>query len=208
MPASTALRARSWLTVGWMVAVGVACGRTGETTSTTGQTLPPLPGERTGTLTTARPSVAAAVREHFGIRPSAVQPVEFPHDVHVASGIGCGSVCHPGAATGPVAGLPSVKTCMTCHVSIAKDQPRIQEINRLAGAGVDLSWQRVFSYVPQAHVRFSHAPHIRAKVDCTTCHGPIGRQTVARRNVNLTMGFCVRCHRANKAPDDCLTCHL
>jgi len=31
----------------------------------------------------------------------------------------------------------------------------------------------VFDYTPEAHVRFNHAPHIRAKVDCATCHGPI-----------------------------------
>ena len=57
-------------------------------------------------------------------------------------------------------------------------------------------------------MRFNHAPHIRAKVDCATCHGNIAEQTVAQRNVDLTMGFCVNCHNEKKASNDCLTCHF
>ncbi len=45
--------------------------------------------------------------------------------------------------------------------------------------GIDLPWQRVYGFVPEVHVRFNHAPHIRANVDCATCHGPIASQTVA-----------------------------
>jgi hypothetical protein len=74
--------------------------------------------------------------------------------------------------------------------------------------GSDLAWVRVFDYHPEAHVKFNHAPHIRAKVECTTCHGNIGEGTVAQRNVEMTMGFCVNCHNENKAPVDCLTCHF
>ena len=58
------------------------------------------------------------------------------------------------------------------------------------------------------HVRVNHAPHIRAKVDCATCHGDLSAQTVARRVVDHTMGFCVTCHNERKAPTDCLTCHF
>jgi hypothetical protein len=70
-----------------------------------------------------------------------------------------------------------------------------------------LAWQRVYGYAKEAHVRFDHAPHIRAKVECSTCHGDIAQQTVAQRNVNMTMGFCVNCHTERKASNDCLTCH-
>jgi hypothetical protein len=45
-------------------------------------------------------------------------------------------------------------------------------------------------------------------VDCATCHGDIAHQTVAQRNVDHTMGFCVDCHKAKKASNDCLTCHF
>ena len=74
--------------------------------------------------------------------------------------------------------------------------------------GRDFAWKRVFGYPAQSHVRFNHAPHIRAKVECSTCHGNIASQRTAQRNVDMTMGFCVNCHRERKAPDDCLTCHF
>ena len=46
-----------------------------------------------------------------------------------------------------------------------------------------------------------------AKVDCATCHGDVAKGTVATRNVDHTMGFCVDCHRSKQASNDCLTCH-
>jgi hypothetical protein len=74
--------------------------------------------------------------------------------------------------------------------------------------GRDFAWRRVFAYPAPSHVRFNHAPHIRASVECQTCHGDIRAQTVAQRNVEMTMGFCVTCHQERKAPLDCLTCHF
>ena len=169
---------------------------------------PLLPGQNTGVFTTARPTVAAAVSEFFGRRPEPQQPLEFPHNTHVAKGIGCTEYCHEAVSTGPVAGLPSVRTCMVCHNTIATDRPRIKQLTAMRERGEDFVWQRVYDYTPQAHVRFNHAPHIRANVDCATCHGNIGGGTVARRNVDLNMGFCVNCHNEKKASVDCLTCHF
>ena len=169
--------------------------------------VPALPGQSTGVFTTARPTVAAAVNDFFGRRPIPEQPFEFPHDVHVSRDITC-AVCHEGVETGPVAGLPSVSTCMICHAAIATDRERIQQLTALSEQGIDLEWKRVYGYVEEAHVRFNHAPHIRAEVGCATCHGNIGEQQIAQRNVDLTMGFCVNCHNANNASVDCLTCHF
>ena len=96
---------------------------------------------------------------------------------------------------------------MFCHNSIATDRPLIQRITEMQKKGIDLAWQRVFDYPAESHVKFNHAPHIRAKVECATCHGNIAEQTVAQRNVELTMGFCVNCHNERKASIDCLACH-
>jgi hypothetical protein len=158
-------------------------------------------------FTTARPSFGAAVNDFFGRRPLAEQPIEFPHDIHVAKGLTCTQYCHESVTKGPIAGLPSVTTCMICHDAIATDRPRIQHIATLRDKGLDLAWMRVYGYTAEAHVRFNHAPHIRAKVDCATCHGNIAQQTVAQRNVDLNMGFCVTCHKETKASIDCLACH-
>ena len=40
----------------------------------------------------------------------------------------CTEYCHESVTKGPVAGLPSVKTCMICHESIATDRPLIKQI--------------------------------------------------------------------------------
>jgi len=171
-------------------------------------TAPVLPGQSTAVFTTARPSFGVALNDFMNRRPDPVQPIEFPHNVHVDKKIACTEYCHESVTSGPVAGLPSVRTCMICHNAIATDRPRIKQITAMRDKGIDLAWQRVFAYTTPAHVKFNHAPHIRAKVECSTCHGNIGQQTVAQRNVDLNMGVCVTCHRENKAPTDCLTCHF
>ena len=159
-------------------------------------------------FTTAHPSMADAARDFFGMRPKAQQPIPFPHKTHTAKGVTCTDYCHESVTKGPVAGLPSVKTCMICHDAIATDRPLIQQITELQKSGRDLAWERVYGYTQQAHVRFNHAPHIRANVECATCHGNIAQQTVAERNVDINMGFCVNCHKQKSAPNECITCHF
>ena len=170
---------------------------------------PPLPGQGTGVFTTARPTLGDAVDDFLGRherKPD--QPLEFPHNVHAGKEIGCTEYCHEPVTTGPVAGLPSVRTCLICHNTIATDRPRIRQLTAMRERGEDFVWRRVFDYAPEAHVRFNHAPHIRAQVGCATCHGPIAQGTVAERNVDMNMGFCVNCHNERKASVDCLTCHF
>jgi cytochrome c7-like protein len=167
-----------------------------------------LPGQATGVFSSARPTFGAALNDFLGRRPEPVQPLEFPHVIHVNKNIACTDNCHEAVLTGPVAGLPSVRVCMGCHNTIATDRPRIQRITQMRKEGTDLAWQRVFGYPRESHVKFNHAPHIRKEIGCATCHGDIAHQTVAQRNVDLNMGFCVNCHRERNAPTDCLTCHF
>jgi hypothetical protein len=159
-------------------------------------------------FTPAHPTFASAFRDFIGARPVAVQPFEFPHRTHVEEGLTCTEVCHASATKGPRAGLPSVNDCLTCHDVIATDRPLIKQITALAEQRLDLDWQRVYGFPASAHVRFNHAPHLRAGVGCSTCHGDIGAQTVAQRNVNLHMGVCVECHRAKNASTECHACHF
>ena len=57
-----------------------------------------------------------------------------------------------------------VNTCMICHSQIATDRPLIQQLTAMQEKGLDLAWQRVYDFTREAHVRFEHAPHIRAEV--------------------------------------------
>jgi len=158
-------------------------------------------------FTPAHRTMNAAVRDYFNIRSTPQQPIPFPHKTHIAKGAEC-TDCHETVEKGPVAGIPSAKTCMICHSQIAITKPLIKEVTAYSDKGIDIPWQRVYGFTQEAHVRFNHAPHIRAKVDCATCHGKLAEQTVAERVVDHTMGFCVNCHRQKNAPNECVTCHF
>ena len=158
-------------------------------------------------FTPAHRTTGEAARDFFAIRPTAVQPIPFPHKTHIAKKAVCAD-CHESADKGPVAGIPSVKTCMICHSQIATDKPLIKQVTSYSDKGIEIPWQRVYGFTHEAHVRFNHAPHIRASVDCATCHGDVANQTVAERAVDHNMGFCVNCHKQKNASNDCLTCHL
>jgi hypothetical protein len=171
------------------------------------QSTAPAPVEDTGVFTTAHSSASAAVREFFGIRSTPAQPIQFTHQVHLANGLQC-VFCHTGVDTGPDANIPGTSFCMTCHIAIATDKPEIKKIADFQAKGQDIPWVRVYGFEPEAHVKFNHAPHIRAGVDCATCHGDMTKQTTAQRAVNHTMGFCISCHTTKNVSIDCVTCHF
>ena len=172
----------------------------------TGACNAPAPIDQAKVFTPAHRTTGEAAREFFAIRPAAVQPIPFPHKTHIAKKAVCAD-CHESADKGPIAGIPSVKTCMICHSQIATDKPLIKQVTGYAEKGIEIPWQRVYGFTREAHVRFNHAPHIRASVDCKTCHGDLAAMTVAERAVDHNMGFCVNCHTQKKASNDCLTCH-
>ena len=72
---------------------------------------PPPPDPAT-VYTPARQTFRAAVNDFFWVKPRPVQPIDFPHKTHIAKGLMCTEYCHESVTKGPVAGLPSVNTCM------------------------------------------------------------------------------------------------
>lgn len=66
-------------------------------------------------------------------------------------------------------------------------------------------------------VYFDHRAHVRKGVDCQRCHGAVESMERVRQWSNLTMGWCVNCHRDAQAngikgqpanpSNDCSTCH-
>jgi hypothetical protein len=161
-----------------------------------------------GQFTTAHPSVMSAAKDFFDEYPAHVeQPIAFTHKVHLKNGMRC-TDCHKGVADGPDASIPNVQFCMTCHQVIATDKPEIKKMAAYQKKGQQFPWRRVYWFYPSDHVKFRHGPHIRAGVDCATCHGDMRQETVAVRKAGLTMGFCVDCHLEKKASTDCTTCHF
>ncbi len=45
-------------------------------------------------------------------------------------------------------------------------------------------------------VYFDHRPHVNAGVACQKCHGPVESMERVRQVEDLSMGWCVNCHRA------------
>ncbi len=78
-----------------------------------------------------------------------------------------------------------------------------------------IEWVKVHS-VP-AFVRFDHSIHVSAGVECQTCHGAVETMERIRQVSDLSMGWCVNCHRdVNRlglngktvyASTDCVVCH-
>jgi hypothetical protein len=135
------------------------------------------------------------------------QPIEFPHNQHIAKGLECID-CHIGVDSRAQAGLPSVAKCMLCHEKVATDGPGVQKLREYAEKKREVPWIRVYEFNREGHVLFRHAPHVRAGVECSICHGNVAAMTVATRQVTHNMGTCLDCHRQQRASQDCAACHF
>ncbi len=133
------------------------------------------------------------------------QPIAFSHVTHVqVAGAQC-SFCHRGAQTAAAAGIPSVEQCIFCHSTIGKDNPEIQKVRNAYQDSKPIDWMRVYRLPDSVH--FVHAPHLRAGLDCATCHGDVGAMSVVKPYRSLEMGDCLGCHRTRGGPTECSFCH-
>src|SRR5918996_182131 len=107
--------------------------------------------------------VSSWSRQPAVARPS-VQPIAFPHNVHVQTyKLDC-QYCHSDARRSEYAGLPSVTRCMGCHKITAADKPEIQKLAQYASKNEPVPWARVFK-VPE-FTYFPHKAHVRAGISC------------------------------------------
>ncbi len=61
-------------------------------------------------------------------------------------------------------------------------------------SGTPIEWIRIHNL--QDHAFFSHAQHVTvAGLECATCHGPIEEMDRVRQVSDLSMGWCINCHR-------------
>ena len=139
------------------------------------------------------------------------QPIFFRHDIHAGQDqIPC-MYCHYSAAIASEPGIPSLQTCMGCHQLVGGSTPSHQaEIKKVRDSWRERKppeWIRIHA-VP-GFVRFPHMRHIKAlgTSACVTCHGDVQTMAQVSQVAPLTMGWCVRCHVANKVSRDCSVCH-
>jgi mono/diheme cytochrome c family protein len=151
-----------------------------------------------------------------------VQPIYYSHKVHAGvNQINC-QYCHTGVYQGKQATIPSVNVCMNCHLAIneykgekmytedGKEVDGTAEIKKLykyagfvegkpwdANNAKPIEWVRIHN-LPD-HVYFNHAQHVKAgQVQCQTCHGEIQKMGEVKQFSNLSMGWCINCHRETK----------
>ena len=150
------------------------------------------------------------------------QPIFYSHKVHAGvNQISC-LYCHGGAQESKHANIPSVNVCMNCHMAINeyKGDPLYtaegvevngtNEIKKLykyaafeegkpwdASKAKPIEWVRIHN-LPD-HVYFNHSQHIMVgKVQCQTCHGEITKMDEVKQFAELSMGWCINCHRESK----------
>jgi hypothetical protein len=135
------------------------------------------------------------------------QPIAYPHKTHVTDNQMECLTCHINADRSIAASIPSVTECMVCHENVKPESPEIQKLAAYARTNQEPPWVRVYGFSPEAAVHFTHKRHVKAGVECATCHGDMGNAMDTRENVQWTMGKCIDCHRERQVSIDCLVCH-
>ncbi len=129
------------------------------------------------------------------------QPIKFSHKVHVGeNGIDC-MYCHTTVEQGKSAGIPAANLCMNCHIIVREGTNsgkfEIAKVVEANETGEPIDWIRIHN-LPD-HVFFSHAVHVGSgKLDCAQCHGPVEDMDIMEQHSDLSMGWCVNCHRDTK----------
>ena len=151
------------------------------------------------------------------------QPIYYSHKVHAGTNqINC-LYCHSGAQDSKFSNIPSVNVCMNCHKGIKEYKgedvlthedgtaingtAEIQKLYDYAGwnprtktydkPGKPIEWVKIHA-LPD-FVYFNHSQHIKVgKQQCQTCHGPIQEMGEVKQFSELSMGWCINCHRESK----------
>jgi hypothetical protein len=161
------------------------------------------------------------------------QPIDFSHKIHQeAVDEGCES-CHYFREDGSFSGIPKLENCTGCHEEQMGEHPEEAKlIKEYVEPAKEIPWL-IYARQPQC-VFFSHAAHVKmGKLECMTCHGPVGdsdhtkpyqynRITKYSRDIwgwniagykkntwdRMKMDDCAQCHEEKRGVKDaCFVCH-
>src|SRR3977135_103840 len=140
-------------------------------------------------------AVLAVARSPYMTRQNITreQPVQFSHKHHVGDdGIDC-RYCHTGVETSAVAGIPPTKTCMNCHSVLFNTAPYLEPIRESYRSDKSIPWVKVHRLAD--FVYFNHSIHVNKGVGCSSCHGQVNQMPLMFQAKELTMEWCLDCHR-------------
>ncbi|MEW6673358.1 MAG: menaquinone reductase multiheme cytochrome c subunit QrcA [Thermodesulfobacteriota bacterium] len=168
--------------------------------------------------------LAASLVVGWGVFPRLLysqkkQPFSFNHALHVELvSSGCEG-CHFFRDDGSFSGVPRLEQCIGCHEEQQGESDDEKTfVTEYVAKEVEVPWL-VYSRQPDC-VFFSHAAHVKtAKMECVTCHGPIGESDHSRiYEENRITGYSRDIWGKNIAGlkknswdrmkmDDCAECH-
>jgi hypothetical protein len=122
------------------------------------------------------------------------QPVPFSHEHHVRDlGLDC-RYCHTSVTDSTFAGIPPIKTCMTCHSRVWTDAALLQPVRQSWSDEIPIKWTRVHNLPDFAY--FPHDIHVNKGIACVTCHGRVDQMPLMYQRASLQMRWCLNCHRS------------
>lgn len=149
------------------------------------------------------------------------QPIAFSHALHAGENeVDC-NYCHSSARHSKHSGIPSANVCMNCHMYVdgseitdatgnlkydGEGSPEIAKIYAAIGWDGEnreyiedyeeqpIKWVRIHN-LPDL-VYFNHSQHVNVgQLECQECHGPVETMEEMYQYSELTMGWCINCHR-------------
>ncbi|MFO0724993.1 MAG: cytochrome c3 family protein [Myxococcota bacterium] len=184
---------------------------------------------RIGLLTAASALLMGAVVFEGGpnaiIFPRHSIPLKFDHNYHVrpsddatqtkGEGLAC-TFCHENISDQASAAdrdIPGHSVCENCHGDWIGDEKKPAAIKDCARCHKDLdptgtsTKAKAMAILPP-NIKFAHADHVKANIECDKCHARVKDRALATRDDYPTMDRCIACHKEQKVPTECSTCHL
>jgi len=103
------------------------------------------------------------------------QPIDFNHVLHEQEVADSCESCHFFRSDGTFSGVPRLEQCLECHEEqLGETAGEALFFKNYVSKDIEVPWL-VYARQPDS-VFFSHAAHIKkAKMECITCHGPVGQ---------------------------------
>lgn len=145
---------------------------------------------------------------NVGYQPE--QPVPFSHAIHAGQlRMDC-RYCHNTVFDAAHAAIPPTATCINCHSPANDDgitalsavhatSQNLQPMHSSWKSGKSVAWKKVHN-LPD-FVFFNHAAHVNSGVSCVRCHGRIDKMEVVYMAKEMSMAWCLECHREPNPAD-------
>src|SRR4051794_18683827 len=127
-----------------------------------------------GAVSLAMPYYFTPKYTRVGYQP--VQPVSFPHNLHVSQlGMDC-RYCHSFVEVAAHSNVPNTQTCMACHSQGQKENPTLEPIRASWKTGRPVQWVQL--HRTPDYVYYNRAAHVNRGISCASCHGQVNHMDV------------------------------